>query len=680
MKRFTLRKSLYLFPTLLLSVIAVTATATESFYSRLHRLGALRGPQQSMRTVGAARSLREFPRRVYPTMDITREVTGVDRLQSGSSDLIPFTGKGVTIAVIDAGIDPTHIAFSRRGEGSRVVRYLRTTSAAESDQGEVQIQEFTDMSALTRADIDTTTESHGTHTAGTAAGTTEVSPYAGIAPDADLFLVSMGYSLYDDEIAAGLHSAMNYADQSGNPLVMSLSLGSAVGSHRGDNPLTESLRDYPSQGRITLFAAGNDGMNNISLQRDFAEDPEELATGMARVFTGTPAQHVYTEIYSLDSKEFEVGFAVISLEGERREVWRSRFLTAADFDEQGDCLVLDSQTQECLLPGLSSYFQGLIALGLETEEDAPFSMGLYADFGNLPLEHPYVLAMLLRSPQGASVMAVTDFSCANFKSYGVEGYVTGDPRNSISDYCTSPLVVSVGAWNARDSWTDISDTQHPLVTSFYGDYQAPGLYSSYGYVRGTDSRLPHLLAPGTDVISSMQSQYLADDAAFVTNINGREYNWGAMTGTSMATPAMAGIVALWLEACPTLTRDDIIEVIAATSAHDESTLQAPQGSAYGKVNAYDGLRYILTTLSLPGTVTDNYPDKLMVRHLGGGEVECAVPFSCTEGSASVYTAQGSHLFTRPLTDGAVRFHLPSGVHIVTATAPQGTASQKIVIP
>ena len=73
---------------------------------------------------------------------------------------------------------------------------------------------------------------------------------------------------------------------------------------------------------------------------------------------------------------------------------------------------------------------------------------------------------------------------------------------------------------------------------------------------------PEVIAPGVNIISSYSSFFLEsveddwnlgyDIARF--RFRGREYSWNAQSGTSMSSPLVGGIIALWLQACPRLTR------------------------------------------------------------------------------------------------------------------------------
>ena len=51
----------------------------------------------------------------------------------------------------------------------------------------------------------------------------------------------------------------------------------------------------------------------------------------------------------------------------------------------------------------------------------------------------------------------------------------------------------------------------------------------------------------------------------------RTHYYGIMEGSSMAAPHAAGIIALWLQAKPNMTCDDVRALIKETSYNDEYT-------------------------------------------------------------------------------------------------------------
>ncbi len=66
----------------------------------------------------------------------------------------------------------------------------------------------------------------------------------------------------------------------------------------------------------------------------------------------------------------------------------------------------------------------------------------------------------------------------------------------------------------------------------------------------------------------------------------------------MSTPQVAGIIATWLEAVPTLTTEQIRETFKNTAIRDKYTGSEPNNTwGYGKIDAYAGLVYILKNFS-----------------------------------------------------------------------------------
>lgn len=79
----------------------------------------------------------------------------------------------------------------------------------------------------------------------------------------------------------------------------------------------------------------------------------------------------------------------------------------------------------------------------------------------------------------------------------------------------------------------------------------------------SDGRVkPDVTAPGGMIFSSVSSysDYYKESSANTVaraTINGKSYYWGQMTGTSQASPFVAGVIATWLEANPELSPEDI---------------------------------------------------------------------------------------------------------------------------
>jgi hypothetical protein len=82
---------------------------------------------------------------------------------------------------------------------------------------------------------------------------------------------------------------------------------------------------------------------------------------------------------------------------------------------------------------------------------------------------------------------------------------------------------------------------------------------------------------------------------------GRTYGWYAAMGTSQSGPVVAGIIALWLQANPTLTPEDVMGVIRRTSRQPDPSLPSPNNEyGYGEIDAYRGLLDVLSMDGIEG--------------------------------------------------------------------------------
>ena len=139
-------------------------------------------------------------------------------------------------------------------------------------------------------------------------------------------------------------------------------------------------------------------------------------------------------------------------------------------------------------------------------------------------------------------------------------------------------------------------------------------FSSYGPT--LDDRLkPNVSAPGVNVESSLSS--FRDGGYSITNsmeFNGTEYEFARISGTSMSSPATAGVIALMLEANPELTPIDVRSILETTAREDDHTGELPPAGdhiwGYGKVTASQAVLAALTWDSSFGIV--DFEDEQLV--------------------------------------------------------------------
>lgn len=162
-------------------------------------------------------------------------------------------------------------------------------------------------------------------------------------------------------------------------------------------------------------------------------------------------------------------------------------------------------------------------------------------------------------------------------------------------------IVTVGAMHQCTSFTNIfgEDATYIALGSEKGHLSS---FSSCGPT--IDNRIkPDVVAPGHNVLSVYNSFYEPGPAenvekkmAYKANAFGKDYAIWTMSGTSMSSPVATGVIALWLQANPNLTPEDIKGVIERTSHQPEPEFSGTDKNVYygwGEIDAYAGLLDIL---------------------------------------------------------------------------------------
>jgi serine protease AprX len=194
-------------------------------------------------------------------LEATQTLTGADGT--------PLTGRGVSVAVIDSGIDPTHPYFREPGGGSAVVANLKTLCEPLTES----ICEV--LSLPTNVDTDTlSVGGHGTHVNGIVAGRpttlTSGAQLQGAAPGAKLVSISTGAAL----VIIGADAALNWVLENHEApcgpgvspttcpsiKVTNNSYGPVGGGEFDPESATVKLqRALAAEGVVTVWANGNDG-------------------------------------------------------------------------------------------------------------------------------------------------------------------------------------------------------------------------------------------------------------------------------------------------------------------------------------------------------------------------------------------------------------------------------------
>ncbi len=193
-------------------------------------------------------------------------------------DSLHLKGNGRTVAVIDSGIDGNHPDLQF---GSKTIQNVKIASDLGLAGAGITLENVPNTD---------TSSGHGTHVAGTVAGTGAASAgdarrpnyYAGIAPEAKLLGLGVGEGL---NILFALE-AFDYAlaNQKRYSIdVITNSWGSSSGPYDPNNPINQASFEAYKRGMVVAFAAGNDGPEDDTL------NPYAVVPWVINVGSGTKA-------------------------------------------------------------------------------------------------------------------------------------------------------------------------------------------------------------------------------------------------------------------------------------------------------------------------------------------------------------------------------------------------------
>ena len=501
-----------------------------------------------------------------------------------------FTGKGVVVGVMDVGFDLTHPNFySADTTQYRIRKFWDMVTQDTVGSGLYVGRDYEGRENLlalghSRDGLDMT---HGTYTTGIAAGCGVGSPYRGMAPEADLCLVANAVTddiVYIDSAdyykytfatdALGFKYLFDYAKSVGKPCVASFSEGSVQDFRGYDQLYYEMLDSLVGPGRILVAAAGNNG----AVKSWFRKPAGEVSAGTFISKSGSDMMLTFKS-----AQDFQLRFVTYSHANDTLLIRLSDVLSQEDSLLTSELHKDDYQLTVTTEAYTSCYHADEICydVTLRTTGDVgarrPLSVEVVGR--DADVEFFRVNGNLYTSTLNPSLNAGESVCCIHSPS-------------------SAPCVISVGSTSYRDS---IQNMRGEWKKYWLGN---GGVWAPFSSVGPTfDGRIkPDVMAPGNNIISSFSSFYMEahPDASDLTwdldryEFNGRSYAWISSSGTSASCPAVAGAIALWLQAKPDLTPQEIKEVLSLTCRHYDKSLTYPNNKyGYGEIDVYRGLLYIL---------------------------------------------------------------------------------------
>lgn len=528
-------------------------------------------------------------------VDTTRSVTSVNYVAEGLLHGLSanYDGKGVVFGIIDSGIDFNHAAFQDSLGNTRLkcVYMPGNTSGTKVtiDGTALPGSEF-DSTRIASLTTDLTTSAHGSHTAFIGAGSPN-GPYSGMAPGTDIVMCALGGKKNDVNIANSLKYITQYAKRVGKPCVISVSMGTQRGPHDGTSKICKIYDEVGKNDAVICLSNGNLGSLKRYIHHKFSGMYTSTLPSIGSYVSGTTQG--YTANFAIDTwsrSRSAVGVKFILIDPDDNSVFY-------------ETSIMRSYTYHYIGPGmeskrgynafLSQYFSGKIGVWVTTGSNGHIET--YCEVSLKPLRSDvkaYKMAVQFYGVNGVEFDSwVTSENAYSWHpQVGDYKFVNGTDSCSMNDNVTGKYTISVGNYVGRNRYTALTGKD------MYSSYFVEGsIYpqSSYGIAPNGQSH-PFVAAPGYFVISAYNGyNYLAavsNNSAYCkpNPFTGRTDYWGSMSGTSMSTPTVAGIVALWLQANPQLKVDDVKEIIRKSAYVDDDVRKAPLQFGAGKINALGG--------------------------------------------------------------------------------------------
>jgi subtilisin family serine protease len=437
----------------------------------------------------------------YPHNDAAVQKMNVDDVWSSG-----YNGTGVTVAVLDSGLDVTH---------ADIPAPVDSHDYAEDD-----------------ATIANTVTGHGTHVTGSVLGrawNTTGSTYNGTAPGASLVFLKIGSDATGGASSGVIVDALHGAVDTYNADIITMSYGGWSTWHDGSEAEAQAVDYAVSQGAVVLISAGNEG------------NDAQHYSGTVAASSTTDYIQVTCNVTTLNTIAFAYNM-----------VWYDGTGTSNDLE------LAFYDPSKSLLASTDYAVQDESTRGTESQVS-------YHNTSYLPVGTYSCYLKVINNSTNSQTFHLYYSSIFNGSSYWPCEFNSPDPAYTLSSPADADSAIAVGAYTTRTGWYDFENGGWT-----YGEtLDQISSFSSRG-PRVDTSTTPkvNIVAPGSAIISARDSDVYpwtpgggyGYDAYVVDNNGPNRSNAGGgsndtlgpadyyvMQGTSMACPHAAGVAALILD-------------------------------------------------------------------------------------------------------------------------------------
>ncbi|MFP5116187.1 S8 family serine peptidase [Bacillaceae bacterium C204] len=475
--------------------------SSETEYKNLEDIKSIKG-------VTNVHIAREF----QPSMGASKELVQAQKVWESYG----YQGEGLVVGVVDSGIDWLHKDMTITDKGKQQERWAKDKIQSKFDETDVKEIWYSDKvpTGYDWADNDTDViprgtygSPHGTHVAGTvgANGDETNDGVKGIAPGVQLLAEKVfsdqGGGAMEDDIIAGIEHAVTMGAD-----VINMSLGSDAGPvGEDDDPIQKAIRQATEQGTLVVVAGGNSAYStkNSKLLRALQPYADNLDIGTV----GSPGVSPFAlSVASYENSKIHMN-SLESTDGDR-----------LPFKDQAG-----KKLSDVLTPGKN---YDLVYVGEGTAAD-------YAKVGDVTGK---IVVMKPKNEYGYGGNVTFQREAQNRKAVALlqvpASKVPDYPALDFSPYYLTSFTTSKEVGDALITKLSKQNVSMQISTGVYvdnGSKNKMSFFSSYGTPSTLDFK-PEISAPGGSIYSTLPGN-----------------NYGVFSGTSMATPHVAGGSALVLQ-------------------------------------------------------------------------------------------------------------------------------------
>ncbi|MBI4330027.1 MAG: PKD domain-containing protein [Chloroflexi bacterium] len=480
-----------------------------------------------------------------PLNDLAAQATGANQVWN-----LGYRGAGVTVAVLDSGLDTNHLDFP--------------VPVVKKDYSAYPVVDETVANTVT---------GHGTHVAGTAVGrgTRSGGTYKGAAPEASLVFIKIGRDSDSAAPSAGEVAAIRDAVDLYGARVITMSYGSWSDYHDGSGSVAQAVDYAVSRGAVYFGSAGNS-----------ANDGEH--------YSGTVSAGGTTGFVQVNATNTSGTSATNTTVLSFNMVW---------FDGPGirNDLVLEYYDSAFQLLASTNGTQSQGSRG--TESEVSRMNGWLPYLPSLATSTWYVRVRNNSATDQLFHLYYDDYY--NSSSAVRVTFQTPDPFYTLSSPAEADGAIAVGAYVTRKIWTDYQGGmwQSSETVGTIASFSSRGPRVDGG-APGAPGK-PNLVAPGSRIVSARDAvvypwpntnynRYVIDnDGQFLNGSGPADYY--LMQGTSMAAPHAAGIAALLLSKNPSLTPAQVRTYLEST-ATDKGDPGRDNTYGWGLINALAAINQV----------------------------------------------------------------------------------------